>query len=178
MFDLSYISPLWLLVIMQLFKKDGDFNLRLRRNKLDHRIINLQATQFLMSLLVSVQCISCSLISLTHRVTWCDGCLWINLRHEQLGDVCLSLMNLLGLCSWLTWHDGGYEPAYIVLSVDELINQLWWARHSPSPRNSHQEGTCGWWWGSFCSCWQTKFTIRHWTVQRSCTSQNIDLLFK
>lgn len=112
-------------------------------------------TLALMGLQVSVKYISCIHISLTHRVIWYDGCLCIKLRRKQVGDNCIRLRTLLGLCSWPGAMMGVNQHELLCqCKLDKLFNRLWWARHSPSPHNSHQEGTCGWWWESFCSCWE------------------------
>lgn len=60
---------------------------------------------------------------------------------------------LCGLCSWPeTMMSVKQHVLFHQCRLDMFFNQLWWAHHSPSPHNSHQEGIGVWWWESFYSC--------------------------
>lgn len=152
MFNLSYVSLLWLLFVMQLdLKVDSNFDFHLSGVRSSDDImsapyIHLRDLQ---------KCLFCTFhVFISHwLIEWPDEFVH---QTEVWTGLSISVRFLVFYGPDWPAEISGCEVAYAFCQCTpgKLINQLWWARRSPSPHNCRQEGICEWWWGSFYLCWR------------------------
>lgn len=105
-------------------------------------------------------------------LTWssCD-----EVTHSIVGNGWIPSRTSAWFCATDPRKESVNQCVFLLCRLSWLLNQLLWAHHSPSLRNSRQGGTCGWWWESFCSCYREQTRHNH-VFNLTMTTEESDLL--